>query len=157
MTDPPFLHWVLRRATRSDAETLTALARMSKASWGYPISWMDAWAPELTITPGYLELHRVTVACGARDIVGMCAIEDHDDHWMLEHVWVSPRVYRRGVGRILVLDALNAAHRRAAVPVRLLADPFAQDFYAHLGAQVTGWTAAPMDGDPGRRLLRMEF
>jgi len=79
---------------------LTALARMSKASWGYPISWMDAWAPELTITPGYLELHRVTVACGARDIVGMCAIEDHDDHWMLEHVWVSPRVYRRGVRRI---------------------------------------------------------
>jgi hypothetical protein len=61
---------------------------------------MDAWMPELTISPDYIELHRVTVACTARDIVGMCA---------------------------------------------------------HLGAHVTGWIAAPMDGDPGRRLLRMEF
>ena len=157
MTDPPSLHCELRRAIRSEAETLTELARVSKASWGYPASWMEAWTPQLTISPEYIELHRVTVACVARDIVGMCAIEDHSDHWMLEHVWVSPRAHRRGVGSLLVLDALDTTHRRSAAPVRLLADSFAQDFYARLGARVTGWIAAPMDGDPGRRLVRMEF
>jgi GNAT superfamily N-acetyltransferase len=157
MTESPSLECELRRAIPSEAETLTELARVSKASWGYPASWMDAWTPQLTISPEYIELHRVTVASVARDIIGMCAIEDHNDHWMLEHVWVSPRAHRRGVGRLLVLDALDASLQRPVAPVRLLADPFAQEFYARLGARVTGWLEAPMDGEPGRRLVRMEF
>jgi hypothetical protein len=61
------------------------------------------------------------------------------------------------VGRLLVLDALDATLRRPVAPIRLLSDPYAQDFYARLGARVTGWLAAPMDGDPERRLVRMEF
>jgi N-acetylglutamate synthase-like GNAT family acetyltransferase len=157
MTDPPRLVWYLRRATRSDAGALTALAHEAKASWGYPKSWIDAWSAQLTVTADYIDHHRVTVACRAYDILGMCAIEDHEDHWMLEHVWVSPMAQRRGVGRFLVVDAASAAQRVHAAPVRLLADPFAQDFYGRLGARVTGWVAAPMDGDPGRQLPLMEL
>ena len=157
ISDSPALPYELRRANPSDAEALTELARESKASWGYPAQWMGAWAAELTISAAYIAMHRVTVACTAREIVGMCAVEDHGDHWMLEHVWVSPRAQRRGVGRMLVLDALIAARRQSAAPVRLLADPFAQGFYARLGAHETGSIAAPMDGDPERRLVRMEF
>jgi predicted N-acetyltransferase YhbS len=109
------------------------------------------------VSADYIDQHRMTVACTASDIVGACAIEDHEDHWMLEHVWVSPLVHRQGVGRFLVLDALRAARRVRATPVRLLADPFAQDFYSRLGARVTGWVPAPMEGDPWRRLPHMEF
>ena len=157
MTDSASLECELRRATPLESGTLTKLARVSKASWGYPATWMDAWEAQLTISTEYVELHRVTVACGALGIIGMCALEDHEDHWMLEHVWVSPRAHRRGVGRLLVLDALDATRRRPVAPVRLFADPFAQDFYARLGARVIGWLAAPMHGDSGRRLVRMEF
>jgi GNAT superfamily N-acetyltransferase len=154
---PPPLVWHLRRADRLDAERCTALAFAAKAHWGYPASWLEAWAPQLTILPAYIDQHRVTVACDARDILGVCAIEDHQDHWMLEHVWIAPPFQRHGIGRALVLDALDAARRLSPMPVCLLADPFAQEFYARLGARMTGWVAAPMDGDPSRRLSHMEF
>jgi GNAT superfamily N-acetyltransferase len=157
MTDQARLGWYLRRAARSDAGALTALAREAKASWGYPKAWIDTWAEELTVSADYIDQHRVTVACTANDIIGACAIEDHRDHWMLEHVWVSPFVHRQGVGRFLVLDAVGAARRVRSTPIRLLADPFARDFYSRLGARVIGSVAAPMDGDPARRLPHMEF
>jgi ribosomal protein S18 acetylase RimI-like enzyme len=157
MTDQARLGWYLRRAARSDAGALSALAREAKASWGYPKSWIDAWAAELTVSADYIDQHRVTVACSAGAILGMCALEDHEDHWNLEHVWVAPAAQRRGVGRFLVLDAVGAARRVRSDPVRVAADPFAQDFYSRLGARVTGWVAAPTDGDPSRRLPHMEF
>src|SRR5690349_21334709 len=52
----------IRRAAAGDADTLSDLAHRAKAHWGYPASWMREWDPQLTIIPGYLELHDVFVA-----------------------------------------------------------------------------------------------
>jgi N-acetylglutamate synthase-like GNAT family acetyltransferase len=147
----------LRRAAPSDAPTLTALARAAKSSWGYPEKWMEAWTSDLTIGADYIDSHRVMIAYTSTEIFGMCALEDQGSHWMLEHVWIAPRVHGRGVGRALVLDALAAAHTAPVKPVRVISDPFALKFYARLGASVIGWVAAPMDGDPARVLPLMEF
>jgi GNAT superfamily N-acetyltransferase len=123
-----------------DAEATTALAHEAKASWGYPKAWIDAWAAQLTVSADYIDQHRVAVAFTPSDIVCVCAIEDHGDHLMLEYVWVSSLVHRRGVGRYLVLDAVRAAHRAHTIPVRLIADPFALDFCIGLDARVTDGT-----------------
>ncbi len=136
---------------------MTRLARAAKAHWGYPASWLETWASQLTLTGQYIDQHRVTVAHDDRNILGMCALEDHGDHWMLEHVWIEPSFHRRGVGRDLVRDALDAARRLGAVPVRLVSDPAARGFYERLGARLVGEEPAPMEGDPERTLPRMEF
>lgn len=43
-------------------EALSRLAFRSKAHWGYPREWLEAWRPELTLTPATLREQRVFVA-----------------------------------------------------------------------------------------------
>jgi ribosomal protein S18 acetylase RimI-like enzyme len=148
---------VIRRAAAEDAEALSDLAHRAKAHWGYPAQWMRKWDAQLTILPGYLDLHDVWVAEEEGAIVGMCALEDQRDRWHMEHVWVEPSRHRHGIGRTLVLHALEHARRRRNCVVELLADPFACGFYERLGARRAGDIAAPMPGARDRMLPRYEF
>src|SRR3954451_19660398 len=147
----------IRRAAAEDADALSDLAHRAKAHWGYPASWMREWDAQLTILPGYLEMHDVWVAEGEGHVIGMCALEDRGPRWMLEHVWVEPRLHRGGIGRSLVMRALEGARRRDARTVELLADPYATGFYERLGARHTGDVQAPMPGARDRTLPRYEF
>ena len=147
----------LRKATADDADALTDLAHRAKAHWGYPASWMREWDAQLTILPGYIEMHDVWLAEQDGAIVGMCALEDRGARWMLEHVWVEPGLHRRGIGRLLVRRALDTARERQARVVELLADPYATGFYDRLGARLTGTVSAPMPGARDRTLPRYEF
>jgi N-acetylglutamate synthase-like GNAT family acetyltransferase len=148
---------VIRRARPDDADALSDLAHRAKAHWGYPAAWMREWDAQLTIIPGYLEMHDVWVCEENGTIVGMCALEDRRDRWNLEHVWVEPAAHGRGVGRALVLHALEEARRRHDGVVELLADPYASGFYERLGARRAGEVAAPMPGAKDRTLPRYEF
>ena len=147
----------LREATGDDADALTDLAHRAKAHWGYPASWMREWDAQLTILPGYLEMHDVWVAEKDAVIVGMCALEARGARWTLEHVWVEPSLHRGGIGRALVRRALASARARDARIVELLADPFATGFYERLGARHVGDVRAPMPGKRRRTLPRYEF
>jgi len=148
---------VIRPATGDDADALTDLAHRAKAHWGYPASWMREWDPQLTIIPGYLDMHDVWVAEHDGAILGMCALEDRGTRWSLEHVWVEPTAHGGGIGRALVTRALDEARRRHPGIVELLADPFASGFYERLGARHAGDVSAPMPGARGRTLPRYEF
>jgi N-acetylglutamate synthase-like GNAT family acetyltransferase len=148
---------VIRRATADDADALSDLAHRAKAHWGYPAAWMREWDAQLTIIPGYLEMHDVWVSDENGAIVGMCALEDRKDHWNMEHVWVDPAAHGRGVGRALVMHALEEARRRHAGVVELLSDPYASGFYERLGARRAGDVPAPMPGAKDRTLPRYEF
>lgn len=147
----------LRKATGDDADTLTDLAHRAKAHWGYPASWMREWDAQLTILPGYIDMHFVWLAEQDGEIVGMCALEDRGPRWTLEHVWVEPSCHRLGIGRALVARAIETARERHARIVELLADPFATGFYDKLGARHTGDVHAPMPGARDRTLPRYEF
>jgi ribosomal protein S18 acetylase RimI-like enzyme len=155
------VHFTLRPANRDDAPRLTALAREAKAHWGYPAAWLEAWRDALTITPDYIDRHTVLVASSESEpgsVIGMCALEDHGDHWELAHLWVAPNAHGRGVGRALVKRALAiAARRRPGSVVRVESDPNAAGFYRRLGAREVGAVPAPMDGDPSRVLPVLEL
>ena len=147
----------LRTATGDDADTLTDLAHRAKAHWGYPASWMREWDAQLTILPGYLEMHDVWVAERDGAIVGMCALENRGTRWMLEHVWVEPSQHGGGIGRALVMHALDSVRLRRGRVVELLSDPYATGFYEKLGARHAGSVPAPMPGARDRTLPRYEF
>jgi GNAT superfamily N-acetyltransferase len=148
---------VIRPAAPGDSDALTDLAHRAKAHWGYPASWMREWDPQLTIIPGYLEAHDVWVAERGGAIVGMCALEDRGARWGLEHVWVDPSAHRAGIGRALVMRALDEARGRHPGIVELLADPSARGFYERLGARHAGDVPAPMPGARNRTLPMYEF
>ena len=147
----------IRRATADDADALSDLAHRAKAHWGYPAHWMREWDAQLTIIPGYLELHDVWVSERDGAIVGMCALEDRGDRCNLEHVWVEPSLHGNGVGRALVMHALSEARSRQVAAVELLSDPFATGFYERLGARRIGEVPAPMPGARDRTLPKFEF
>ena len=147
----------IRRATADDADALSDLAHRAKAHWGYPAHWMREWDAQLTIIPGYLELHDVWVSERDGTIVGMCALEDRGDRCNLEHVWVEPSLHGNGVGRALVMHALSEARSRQVAAVELLSDPFATGFYERLGARRIGEVPAPMPGARDRTLPKFEF
>ena len=148
---------LIRRATAADTEVLTDLAHRAKAHWQYPAAWMRQWDAQLTILPGYLEMHDVWVAERAGGILGMCALEDRGDRWNLEHVWVEPAVHGQGIGRSLVMHAVQEAWRRRREIVELLSDPYATGFYERLGARRAGEVPAPMPGAKDRVLPRYVF
>ena len=147
----------IRRAVPDDARQLTELAMRAKAHWNYPAEWLAAWRSELTIEPRYLIEHRVLAAENAGVLVGMCSLEDRDDSWSLEHVWVDPVSMGQGIGRALVQKALGLA--RAARPGRVVAeaDPHAAGFYRRMGASEIGVVPASMPGAPDRVLPVFAF
>lgn len=97
------------------------------------------------------------VAASGSVIHGFSALEDHGDHWMLEHVWIAPESQGRGVGRSLVEYALAVVSAVRPGTVRIAADPFAVPFYHRLGALRVGERAAPMPGAPNRTLALLSF
>jgi predicted N-acetyltransferase YhbS len=99
----------------------------------------------------------VFVAAWGGAIVGCCALEDHGDHWVLEHLWIEPASQGQGIGRSLVEYALAVVSAVRPGAVRLTADPFAVPFYRRLGARPVGQRAAPMPGAPERTLTVLAF
>ena len=147
----------IRRAVGADAGDLSNLARRAKAHWGYPPEWMRRWKADLTLTPKYLDSRNAYVAQRDGRPIGMCVLELHGEDATLEHVWITPEFHRQGIGRHLVVHALDTARRAGVVAVKVVADPFAEAFYLKLGAQRIGTVPAPMPGAPRRVLPLLEF
>lgn len=143
----------IRRATSTDSERATELARLAKAHWGYPAEWLEAWRDDLAISASDIERHRTFVAELDDRVVGVCQLQEGEVGAMLEHVWVDPSVHGKGVGRALVEHATSEARGVIAV----VADPNAERFYIKLGATRVGDVHAPMPGAPARKLPLLEF
>lgn len=143
----------IRRAVPTDSQRATELARSAKAHWGYPSEWLDAWDADLKITSDDIERHRTFVASVDDEVVGICQLQESEQHAFLEHVWVDPKRHRQGIGRALV------QHARASAPgvLTVVADPHAEEFYLRLGARRIGEVAAPMPGAPDRKLPLLEL
>ena len=143
----------IRRATSTDSERATELARIAKAHWQYPAEWMALWRDDLAITAADIEKHRTFVASLDGQVVGVCQLQESDVGALLEHVWVDPTAHGRGVGRALVEHARGEARGVVAV----VAEPNAEPFYLKLGAKRVGAVMAPMPGAPDRTLPLLEF
>ena len=149
---------VIRRAAQADAGTLTAIARAAKATWAYPAAWLESWRGELALTAEYIAAHLVFAADIDDATVGVSALEHRGGHWSLAHVWVAPAAQGLGVGRALVVHALDVARAAAPeLPVHVESDPNAVDFYTRLGARVIGEVPAPMLDAPSRTLPLLRF
>lgn len=143
-------------AKPADAGALTALAHASKAHWGYPASWIEAWREQLTITPAYLHTHAVFVLRGEdAGILGFYALRGDEDVAWLEHLWVAPAAMGHGAGRTLFAHAEHTARSTGFSRMRIESDPHAEGFYGRMGATTIWHRRADMGGEE-RRLPIME-
>lgn len=138
---------ILRAARPDEGPVLSAIARASKAHWGYPKAWLDAWRDELTIDASLIERLRVTVAEQAEPM-GFSALTVDGERAELEHLWVLPDAIGHGLGRRLFHDAVDAAADAGARRLVIVSDPNAAPFYERMGARKTGEERSELFGQP---------
>ncbi|MEM8931794.1 MAG: GNAT family N-acetyltransferase [Acidobacteriota bacterium] len=132
---------------------MSTIARVAKAHWGYPQAWLDAWHDQLTITPADLDRFEIVGAwLDATHDDGLVAflalsLDARGEEGEIEHLWVDPAAMGNGIGRALVEHANARARRRGARRLRIESDPYAEAFYARLGARRIGEVSRPVLGE----------
>ncbi|MEZ5666753.1 MAG: GNAT family N-acetyltransferase [Alphaproteobacteria bacterium] len=125
----------VRRARPDEAAALTALARASKAVWGYPAAMLARFAAELTITPAAIRDLPVFVVAGDDDRpLAVGAIGEADGTAEIAFMFVAPGALRRGFGRLLFARLAAEARQRGYLRLAIQADPHAVGFYERMGA-----------------------
>ena len=140
----------IRRARAFEAAALSSLAREAKQHWGYGSEDMERWHEQLVVNPDDITTNPTFVAEVDDVVVGFYFLVPKSTCWELDHLWVAPRVQRRGIGRALLAHAVDTAHRGGATSIIVDADPNAEPFYIACGAIRQGVVAAPIPTDPGR-------
>jgi uncharacterized protein len=147
----------IRKARPEEAALLSALALESKAHWGYSADALEKWRTELTITAEDILQHPTYVAEAGGRAIGFYMLQGTTPLQTLEHLWVQPRVLRRGVGTRLINHALALAGEGGVRSFSVVADPYAAGFYERHGGVRTASVAAPLPGMPDRVLPVYEF
>jgi GNAT superfamily N-acetyltransferase len=143
--------FTVRPAQPADAAPLTALARLSKAHWGYPAAWLDLWHADLTISPETIARALAYVAERDGDIIGFWVrtlgdVDQLTPGWLFVH----PDHMGQGVARALWAALRADAAARGIGSFVIEADPHAVPFYLSLGAEPIGERESAHI--PGRRV-----
>ena len=145
---------VIRSARADEAVALSELAMRSKASWGYSHALMESFRAELTLSAVDLEHVIVIDIDGATG--GFYSLQPvSKTRAELGHLFVEPTLQRRGLGRLMIADALERARARGFRSLEIQGDPHATRFYEQLGATRVGERES--ESVPGRMLPLLEM
>ena len=144
----------IRRAKTEEAPSLTDIALAAKRHWGYPESWMEAWREDLTVTAEFIERNEVFAAVANDNPIGFYALVKSAGRMELDHLWILPEWIGKGVGRKLLIHALDRASAIGARQIEIVSDPNAEGFYRKLGAKEIGQVISTIEGQE-RRLPRL--
>ncbi len=125
----------LRTAVPGDRTVLDGLHRRASYVWEEDRAQLDAHPDALGVDPASIVAGRVRVALGPRsEIVGFATVvSDGGDRCALEDLFVDPAVMRRGVGWLLVEDAVERARTEGYREMTVIAHPRVFPFYERLG------------------------
>lgn len=142
----------IRPARPGEAEALSALARRSKAAWGYDEAFMAQAREALSITERQIAAGDVWVAEAGVSMLGLVSLGPGlaPDAIDLDALFVEPDVMGAGAGRALFEFAAAEARRRGARVLEVLADPNACGFYERMGARQVD--ERPSGAVPGRKI-----
>lgn len=145
----------IRRARPEEADALMALARRSKAHWGYDAEFMELVSEAMTLSAADVTAHEVWVLeDDSARVVGFHRVIVGEPA-ELEDMWVEPDAMGAGFGRRLFEHAVAVARSAGASALELDADPNAVGFYERMGMVRLGETPSTLI--PGRALPRMRL
>ena len=78
--------------------------------------------------------------------MGFYALEIDDTEFRLAHFWLTPSFIGQGIGRRMFDHAAQTAFGLGARELRIEADPNAEGFYLHLGADRVGESVSLLTG-----------
>ena len=148
----------VRPAVPAEADLLTALARRSKAYWGYAPAFMAACSGELTYTSEEIasDAFRFAICEVEGRRAGFYALQRTSaDEIELEALFVEPAHIGKGCGRVLIEHAKATARGLGASRLVVQGDPHADRFYRAAGGVPVGRRAS--ESIPGRELPLYEI
>ncbi|WIX75021.1 GNAT family N-acetyltransferase [Amycolatopsis carbonis] len=143
----------LRAAEPHEADDITALARRSKAYWGYDQVFLDRVNDVLTVWPEQVRDEQVVVAERDGTMLGYYRLVGEPPDGELADLFIEPGAIGTGLGRRLWEHATNSAGERGFRALELESDPHAESFYLHMAAHRVGEREAA----PGRWLPIMRI
>jgi N-acetylglutamate synthase-like GNAT family acetyltransferase len=121
-------------ADTSDVSQLTEIALKSKAVWGYSKELIESWKEDLTVTSKMIEGQKVFKFLQNDKIIGFYILNQPIHNSIeLEFLFVLPKVIGKGIGKQLLMHAVEEAKLQKVKKMNLLADPNAVSFYEKHG------------------------
>jgi GNAT superfamily N-acetyltransferase len=145
----------VRPAVPAEADALSRLALRSKAHWGYGEQFLAACRAELTLDPQQCDGVRTVVAERDGELLGFYRLAGDPPVAELADLFVDPEAIGRGLGALLLADAVHRARALGIDRLVIDADPYAEGFYARMGARRVG--TVPSGSIAGRELPRLEL
>lgn len=146
-----------RRARVDEASAITELVLRSKRHWPYPDAFIETMTPSLTVRPTDIDGPGVHVEVLEADgrMVGVLRLFRRTELAFLEDLWLDPEVMGQGLGRRLFERAAEVARGWGKGVLEFEADPYAEPFYLHLGAERVAMS--PSTALPGRAIPLMRY
>ena len=132
---------VIRPAVADEADELSALAKRSKAHWGYSREFIEACADELRVDPKRLSDpdYDCFVAALGDDVLGYGALQrESAAQYELDALFIEPEHFGRGIGRKLIKHAVQRVSDTGGRVITIQGDPNAAKFYLAIGAREVG-------------------
>lgn len=150
----------IRKAEPSEAPSLSQLAHLAKAFWGYSSEFMEAFDEELSYNVDDLNNERYAFRVGTEDgnIRGFYALDleaGSDNLVEMIALFVEPTALGRGMGRRLFEHSVERARESGARTMMIHSDPYAEKFYLKMNAKTVG--SIPSGSIEGRELPLMEY
>jgi GNAT superfamily N-acetyltransferase len=123
----------VRQAVSTDASVLGDLFRRSSLSNAGDRASLLAHPEALEFSGEQVKEHRVRVAVVDGRIVGFATVVATGRIGELEDLFVDPDWMRRGVGRALVVDAIDRARDEGLSRINVMANEHALVFYKNVG------------------------
>lgn len=152
------IKYKIRPAKMEEAKELTALAKRSKAYWGYSEEWIETWEDQLTVTPEMIHDFVAYVAEYDGKIKGFwcrSVKEANDSSPSRGLLFVEPEAIGTGCGRQLWEAVKSTLIKKGVKSFIFEADPNAVSFYIKMGAQKIGEKESPVI--PGRKIPILKF
>ncbi|MDH3492652.1 MAG: GNAT family N-acetyltransferase [Acidobacteriota bacterium] len=144
---------IVRKARKSEARELTAIALSSKAFWGYSVDFMESCKDELEVTGADIDSEEFAynVACLNEGIKGFYAVHKKSGpEAELEALFVEPGSIGTGIGRLLIEHAMQKAIDEGYSRLLIQGDPNSEGFYLAAGGKKVGERES--ESIPGRFL-----
>lgn len=135
------LSFIFRPAILSERDTLEALQRRSSLSNPGDREALLANPDAIELPPEQIATGRVFVLEQRGAIVAFASTVPRDDgDTELEGLFVEPRVWRKGIGRLLIEHCEKVARSYGSNGLHVVGNPHAQQFYLACGFDIIGTT-----------------
>ncbi|MBV9269755.1 MAG: GNAT family N-acetyltransferase [Candidatus Eremiobacteraeota bacterium] len=105
----------------------------SKAAWGYDAEFMERVRPDMQVTEDDLRESETVIAECDGIMAGFTRIVTKERDAFMHDLFIEPKFFRTGIGRVLFDAAVDIARAGGANRLALHADPNAEVFYQRMG------------------------